>query len=332
MLKVYYPRQPGSESKRASDRISWQALVSALSTEVDLVASPDIPEPAEYHILIAGRPSAEQLDASPNLHTLLIPWAGLPEETAKLMAAYPDIVIHNLHHNSVTTAETALTLLLAAAKHLVPIENKFRQHDWRPRYAPNPALMLEGKTVLILGYGSVGQHVGRVCSAMGMRVLATRRNPEKPLNAPGEVHPSSNLHSLLPEANVLIICLPLTAETRGLISEDEINLLPDKAIVVNVGRGPVIDQHALYQALKNGKLHSAGLDVWYNYPPDEASRSNTLPADVPFHQLDNIVMSPHRGGGSAEIELRRMAHLAEFLNLAAAGESLPNQVSLERGY
>jgi phosphoglycerate dehydrogenase-like enzyme len=167
---------------------------------------------------------------------------------------------------------------------------------------------------------------------MGMRVLATRRNPEKLVNAPAEVHPSSNLHRLLPEANILIICLPLTNETRGLIGEDEINLLPDKAIVVNVGRGPVLDQYTLYQALKSGKLHSAGLDVWYNYPPNEASRSNTLPADVPFHELDNIVMSPHRGGGSAEIELRRMAHLADFLNLAAAGKPLPNQVSLEKGY
>ncbi len=246
------------------------------------------------------------------------------------MANYPHIAVHNLHHNAVTTAETALTLMMAAAKHLVPIERSFRAHDWRPRYQPNPALMLTGKTALILGYGHIGRHIGRVCAALGMRVLATREHPvEDPV---AEVHPPEALHDLLPKANILFITLPLTDETRGLIGEKEIRLLPQGAVVINVGRGPVLDQHALYNALKDGHLHSAGLDVWYNYPPDEASRANTPPADVPFHELDNIVMSPHRGGGSAEIEIRRMQHLAHFLNLAAPGKPLPNQIDLERGY
>ena len=190
--------------------------------------------------------------------------------------------------------------------------------------------MLVGKTALILGYGHVGQHIGRVCAALGMRVLATRVHPvEDPV---AEVHPSEALHDLLPKANILFITLPLTDETRGLIGKEEIRLLPQGSVVINVGRGAVLDQHALYNALKDGHLHSAGLDVWYNYPSDEASRVNTPPADVPFHELDNIVMSPHRGGGSAEIEIRRMQHLAHFLNLANAGEALPNQIDLERGY
>jgi phosphoglycerate dehydrogenase-like enzyme len=165
-----------------------------------------------------------------------------------------------------------------------------------------------------------------------MQVLATRRHPEHPVNAPGEVYPPEVLRSLLPRANALIITLPLTDETCGLIGEEEIGLLPENAIMVNVGRGPIVDQHALYAALKSGYLHSAGIDVWYNYPPDEDSRGNTPPADLPFHELDNVVMSPHRGGGSAEIEIRRMEHLAAFLNLAAEGKPLPNQIDLERGY
>ena len=332
MLKVYYPREPGSASKRESEREAWRVLETHLNGSVKIITGMELPQTADYHILISGRPSAEQIEASPNLHTLLIPWAGLPENTAELMENYPEINVHNLHHNAAATAETAITLLMTAAKRLVPIERRFRQHDWRPRYAPNPAVMLDSKTALILGYGSIGQHVGKVCAALGMRVLATRRYQTSPVEAPGEVYPPEELHTLLPQANVLIITLPLTDETNGLIGEAELNLLPEKAIVVNVGRGPIVDQHALYEALKSGHLHSAGLDVWYNYPPDEASRANTPPANVAFHELDNIVMSPHRGGGSAEIEIRRMEHMAAFLNLAAAGKPLPNRIHLERGY
>jgi phosphoglycerate dehydrogenase-like enzyme len=99
-----------------------------------------------------------------------------------------------------------------------------------------------------------------------------------------------------------------------------------------MGRGPVVDQDALYNALITGKLHSAGIDVWYNYPPDEDARAYTPPADFPFHELDNIVMSPHRGGGASEVETLRMAHLAELLNAAASGDQIPNQVDLKRGY
>jgi phosphoglycerate dehydrogenase-like enzyme len=330
MLKVYYPRPPIDDTSRESDRIGWQVLASKLNPAVNFRDGLDIPDPADYDILISGRPTVEQLEASPNLHTVLIPWAGLPEATAELMVEYPDIAIHNLHHNAVTTAETALTLMMAAAKHLIPIERSFRAHDWRPRYKPNPALTLTGKTALILGYGHIGRHIGRVCAALGMRILAIRKNPVE--DSIAEVHPPEALHQLLPKANILFLTLPLTDETRGLVGEKEIRLLPKGAVVINVGRGPVLDQHALYNALKDGCLHSAGVDVWYNYPPDEDSRANTPPADVPFHELDNIVMSPHRGGGSAEIEIRRMQYLAHFLNLAAAGEPLPNQINLERGY
>jgi phosphoglycerate dehydrogenase-like enzyme len=129
-----------------------------------------------------------------------------------------------------------------------------------------------------------------------------------------------------------MVTLPLTDETRGLIGEREIGLMPKNSVLVNIGRGPVVEQEALYHALKSGKLHSAGIDVWYNYPPDEEARAHTPPADFPFHELDNIVMSPHRGGGASEVEILRMAHLANLLNAAARGDQIPNQVDLKRGY
>jgi phosphoglycerate dehydrogenase-like enzyme len=117
-----------------------------------------------------------------------------------------------------------------------------------------------------------------------------------------------------------------------LIGERELALLPPDAVLVNVGRGPIVDEAALYHALHEGTLHAAGLDVWYNYPADEASRSHTPPSAYPFHELDNVVMSPHRAGGSDESEMRRMTHLAALLNAAARGDEMPNRVDLQAGY
>jgi phosphoglycerate dehydrogenase-like enzyme len=164
-----------------------------------------------------------------------------------------------------------------------------------------------------------------------MRVLAIRRNPGTG-DAGIPVHPPDALHDLLPQADVLFLTLPLTEQTRGLIGAAELELLPQGAILVNVGRGPIVDQGALYHALESGKLHGAGLDVWYNYPPDEESKSDTPPADFPFHQLNNVVMSPHRGGHTEETGYLRMIHLAESLNAAARGEPIPNAVDLQAGY
>jgi len=334
VLRVYYPVDPPSDPLQ-EEYAAWELLRARLDPQIELTTGTRLPFPAEYQILVSGRPTADQLDASPVLHTLLIPWAGLSVPTGELIQQYPHLAVHNLHYNAVTTAESAVMLLLMAAKLIVPVEQRFRQHDWRPRYLyPNPSVMLHGKTVLILGYGSIGKQVGKICRAMGMRVIAIRRSLEvAALDDPdAEVYPASHLHHLLPEANVLVITLPLTEDTRSLIGAAELELLPENAILVNVGRGPIVEQAALYQALKEGRLHSAGLDVWYRYPADEESRANTPPADFPFHELENVVMSPHRGGGSMEVDLLQMEHLAEMLNLAAKGQPLPNRVHPKRGY
>jgi phosphoglycerate dehydrogenase-like enzyme len=333
-LKVYYPRPKLGLYPRGVSEQARQVLDAELDPSIEFIMSEELPNPADYDILVAGRPTEEQLNASPNLHTVVIPWAGVSDETLKLMRAYPNISLHNLHHNASATAETALMLMLTAAKQILPIERRFREHDWTTRYGPSSAVGLDGKTILILGFGHVGQRVARACQAMGMKIIAIRRNTSTPAleDIQVEVFPPSELHKLLPQANVLMVTLPLTGETEGMIGEEEINLLPPNAILVNVGRGPVVDQAALYHALRDGQLHSAGIDVWYNYPQDEESRTNTPPADFPFHELENVVMSPHRGGGAMDVEVLRMRHLARLLNAAANGEPIPNQVDLTQGY
>jgi phosphoglycerate dehydrogenase-like enzyme len=266
---------------------------------------------------------------------LVIPYAGLPDATRTLLQGFPHLAVHNLHHNAALTAEMALTLLLAAAKFIIPCDRALRQHDWRPRYYPPPAVSLDGKTALILGFGQVGQRIGRACHALGMHGLALRRQPDNtipPVEYPVEIFGPDMLHQLLPRAHALIIALPATAATEALIGERELALLPPAAVLVNVGRGATVDQGALYAALTSGRLGAAGLDVWYRYPHSQAEWENTPPADYPFHSLDNVVLSPHRAGASTETESLRMTHLAELLNAAARGEPVPNRVNVQAGY
>jgi phosphoglycerate dehydrogenase-like enzyme len=291
------------------------------------------PAPSDIEILVHGFPTSKDLAASPALRALVVPFAGIPLRTRGLLREHPSIAVHNLHYNSAPTAETAIALLLAAAKTLLPLDRNFRGHVWTPPPQIGPAVLLEGKTALVLGYGEVGRRVARGCLGMGMRVAALRRR------GPGrdgdiELHGPDALRTLLPAADVVFVCLPETAETAGLLGEAELGLLPKSAVLVNVARGAIVDEQALYRALKERRLHSAGLDVWYRYPPVAERKSGRPypPSNLPFHELDNVVMTPHRAGWSDETEMQRSAFLAEMLNHAARGEPLPNRVDLALGY
>lgn len=289
--------------------------------------------PREYHVLVAGRPNASDLESSPGLHTLIIPWAGLPRKTRPLLKKYPQLAIHNIHHNAIATAEMATTLLLAAAKHVVPLDRALRRNDWTPRYESFPTTLLDGRTALILGYGAIGKRVDRILRAFGMKVIATRRSGPTAAD-PIKVYPPDQLLKILPQADVLMVCLPLTPETEGLIGTRELTMLPERAVLVNVGRADIIEEEALFDALTHGSLGAAGLDVWYNYPENTEARASTAPASFPFNTLDNVVLSPHRAGtlGERQSEILRVRALAQLINAAARGETLPNRVDVDRGY
>lgn len=309
-------------------------LTDQLLPGIHLTWGPELPENSHFQILVAGRPEKKHLLASPNLQTIIIPWAGVPELTRQLMGEFPGLAVHNLHHNAAPTAELALALLFSAAKFILPFDQALRQGDWRPRYQPSPAMLLAGKKCLVLGFGEIGRRIARVCAALEMEVYAVRRHPGKQVRGLEEVkiHPPQDLDHLLGSCQVLVIALPLTPETEGLIAQDELDRLPPGSILVNIGRGQIVEQEALYRALVNGRLLAAGLDVWYNYPHTPEARLHTLPADVPLYTLPNVVLSPHRGGASEDTETLRMRHLAYLLNSASRGEPIPNQVDSNLGY
>jgi phosphoglycerate dehydrogenase-like enzyme len=327
VLSVHIPDPP--------DPDALDHLRALLEPGIELTLGPDLPEHPSYHVLVRGVPTAEELDASPELRVLVIPWAGLPRATRELLLERPRIAVHNLHHNAVAASELAAALLLAAAKRVVPLDAALRRNDWRPRYEPDQAVILRGKRALVLGYGAVGRRIAGICRGLGMSVSAIRRRAaECPAGCPDEVHPPDVLPDLLPRAGALLIALPLTEATKGLIGESELSLLPRDAILVNVGRGRVIDEHALYRALADRSIRAAGIDVWYNYPMSQEERPDTRPSEFPFHELPNVVMSPHRAGafGVGELEAARMEALAAAINAAARGEEIPFRVDVEEGY
>ncbi len=324
-LKVHF--------NRISFQEQYDTFVDLLDDDIEITIGDQIPENPHFEILVYPTASAEWLRASPNLRALVIPWAGVPEKTKATLADFPQISVHNLHHNNFNTAEMGFTLLLAAAKHLIPLDQSLRKNDWTPRDEPTRAILLRGRTALILGYGEIGQALADYCLGFGMNVIATKKHPQDAPEKSGvTIYPADELEACLPQANVVFVALPHTAETEGLIGKAELSLLPKDAILVNIGRGPVVDQHALYQALTEGHLRAAASDVWYNYPPTKEDRSHTPPADVPFGDLDNFVLSPHRGGMVEGVEEQRMTALADLLNAANRGEPIPNKVDLSAGY
>ncbi len=289
-------------------------------------------------MLIAGRFTEENIQACKLscLSHVVIPWTGLPDQARVILQRHPTIAVHNLHHNGITTAEMAITLLLTAAKEIIPLDQALRKGDWTPRYTPTGnTIRLHGQTALIIGFGVIGQHIAKTLHSLGMQVHAICRNPEK--HAPPTyvtLHPCDALHALLPTANAILLALPLTELTRGLIGQPELALLPARSVLVNVARAGVVDEKALYDALASRRLHAAGLDVWYHYPENEASQAFTLPSSVPLFELDNVVLSPHRGGaaGGDDASQLRWIALAEVIHAAARNEMVPNRVDLDAGY
>lgn len=310
-------------------------LRQLLDPAIELTGGDDaLPPPAQIEILIDGRPTREDIEACPGLRMLIIPYAGIPEATRELMLEFPHVAVHNLHHNASAASELAIALFLAAAKRLIPADRALRQGDWSIRYADGGDLLLQGKTALVLGLGAIGSLIARACAGLGMHVIGIRRRLNLPLDATIETHDLSSLLMILPQAAALFVALPLTPETRGLIGQRELTLLGKDAALVNVARGPIVDEQSLFQALSEGRLGAAGLDVWYQYPRDADERTSTFPSTFPFHKLDNVVLSPHRGGAyqRPELERLRIEHLACLLNAIPRGEPIPNRVDIEAGY
>jgi len=178
----------------------------------------------------------------------------------------------------------------------------------------------------IVGMGDTGSNVARRAKAMGAKVCGVRRDVNKPCDAAfDEVHALDELDEILPRTDALVLCLPATAKTRGLIDEAKLALLPENAFVVNTGRGTVLKTDAMIAALEKGKLAGAALDVLEQEPPA---------ADSKLWELPNLILTPHSSGDMSLVHTcdRVVKMFLEDWERYMAGESLLHTPSRKHGY
>lgn len=241
--------------------------------------------------------------------------------------------------HAVQIAEYVLGMLLNYA-HRFPEAARFQSKAQWPVMPEKLTLStreLRGKTLGILGYGAIGREVARLASAFGMRILATKRPERSPIfdgwTPPGTGDPTgslperfydlSELHSLLPACDMLVLALPLSAQTHHLIGQVELALMRRHAFLVNIGRGPLIDPSALTAALQARSIGGAALDVTEPEP---------LPSTSPLWELDNVIITPHISGMSAYYNDRLVELFCANLQRYLAGEPLFNLVQRDLGY
>jgi phosphoglycerate dehydrogenase-like enzyme len=219
-------------------------------------------------------------------------------------------------------ASTMAQYAIAAALHFTLGLPGLAAAQRERRWAPGNVGSVEGKCMVILGLGKTGQAVARLAKAHGMRVLGLRARPA-PTPSVDRVEPVARLHELLAEADFLVVSVPLTAETRGLLDASAFARLKPGAVLVDVSRGGVVGQAALIEALESGRLKGAALDVFETEP---------LPADNPLWGRENVIITPHCSSVDAGWELRSIEMFCDNLDRWRRGETLSNIVDPRRGY
>lgn len=298
--------------------------------DADLIAAA-----READIIVGWRPGRELLEAATSLRLFINPGAGVQHlvplfrETAGRRGA----VLVNGHGNSYFTAQHAVALLLALTNRVVAHHNWLAQGDWR-RTEPE-SLPLRGRTVGLLGYGHVNHRVHLFLAGFDVAFAALRREwprPPEPTPTPLARFEPSGLRLFLARVDTLIVALPETPATVGLLGAEELALLGPEGLLVHVGRGPVVAEDALYAALRDRTIAGAALDVWYRYQPEPDDQGRRFPFTLPFHELDNVVLSPHRGA-SPMSDLGRWDEVIENVARYCRGEdTFLNIVDTERGY
>lgn len=274
----------------------------------------------------------------PNLRWIQFHWAGIDEFVDHSLLR-SEVKITTLSGAAVTQmAEFALTMMLAIGHRLPQMlrdqSEKLWAEDRFTRFRPQE---LRGSTVGIVGYGSIGREVARLCQALGAEVLASKRNlkqleqsgympegrgdPEAEI--PARIYPHQALGSMASECDYLVLAVPLTPSTRGLVDARVLKQMKQSAYLVDLSRGGVLDHGALIEALREGRIAGAALDVFPVEP---------MPANSPLWGLPNVILSPHVAGTSGQYLERAMELFTENLRRYVANEPLLNLFDPEHGY
>jgi phosphoglycerate dehydrogenase-like enzyme len=223
-------------------------------------------------------------------------------------------------------AEHAIAVLLAMAKRLPQAMQYQARRQWSQdllwHERPRPREVADA-TVAVVGMGGIGREFTARAKALGMKVLAVRENPGKGADGADAVFSSTQIDEVLPQADYVLLCTPVTPATTGIINAARLGKMKPDAYLINVGRGPLIDDAALLQALKDRRIGGAALDVFVEEP---------LPSDSPFWLLDNLLITPHTAAVTDRLWDRHYRLIVDNMKLFLAGERLLNEVDKRRGY
>ena len=298
-----------------------------------------IQEAPKADIIVGWRPPRKLLLAAKRQILHINPGAGV-QHLIELFREVNSVretplLLANGHGNSYFTAQHAVALLLYLSNKILLHDRWMREGQWRKGDADARSIPLRFRNIGLLGYGAVNQKVHKFLSGFNVDFHILRRSWEgknDPLPTPAKKYSSLQLHEFLEHIDTLIIAVPQTSKTVGLIGIEELRLLGSSGLLINMARGVVVDEESLFISLKENIIAGAGLDVWYNYQPIEDENGKKYPYSYQFHTLDNVVLSPHRGASPMN-DLIRWDEVVENITRMATGRNdLLNIVNLDNEY
>jgi phosphoglycerate dehydrogenase-like enzyme len=275
----------------------------------------------------------EYIQKSSNLRMIQTFGAGIDRVDLDAVRNRGDIIVCNNHVNSAEVAEFAIALLFAVAKNLIPSDRELRAGNWVHRWGgPIPNLEIRGQKALIIGLGHIGVDIAKRLKTFDVTITAaTRSGTSNNDTLVDQIVSIDEIRNHVEEADFVILSLPLTDESMGLVNREFLSWMKPTSILVNISRAQIIDEQALYDALKEKRIYGAGIDVWWRYPSEWRGRA-IPPSDVPFHELDNIVISPHRAAYSEPVQRELFLFAAKNILRFIQGETPHNIIDPERGY
>ena len=275
------------------------------------------------HVLVGWPLTAALIARAPNLKLAQASGAGIDGLNPDSLP--PGVLLANTYHHEAAIAEYVLMAMLYLTRRPHEYDARLRQGQWQDSciWGETPVVReLRGQTALILGLGHIAREIASRARAFGMRLIGVSRRAHAgpPDSHFDEVIPWTGWKDRLPAIDFLIPCCPLTPETTGVIDATVYTRLPGTAFVINMTRGRVLDEQATYDALSTGRIAGAALDVWYQYPasPDEPRFGSRLP----FHQLPNVLLSPHSSAWTVPTIEGRVNDIAENVNRLIEGRPL----------
>jgi phosphoglycerate dehydrogenase-like enzyme len=245
------------------------------------------------------------------------------------LAAVPrGVTVCNTLGHETPIAEYVMMTMLNLTHRLFQTVLSFRAGSWEASLQGGGTRHGEllGQTVGIVGYGGIGREVARRAAPFGVRLLAANRSPIGDAAPVERVYSLAELDRMLPQCDVVVIACALAAETQGLIDARRIALMKPGAVLINIARGQVIDEEALYAALRDGRLGGAAIDVWWRYPTPAEPQAR--PSRFPFHELPNVLMTPHSSSFTEGTAERRFGAITGNIERLARGEPLINVVTV----